>query len=418
MPDGQHNGDAARLWDRVDAAGLPGHVPEDLVRSFSFYTGPGIAQCPFRAVAALHGETPRIFYNVDDPQCGASWVLTRAADFRAVLGNPALFSSRNITGFSALMGDSWPLRPLEVDPPEHRIFRSLLNGHFAPPAIARMSDGIRTRATALIDRFAGTGRCEFMADFGRPFPVGVFLQLMGLPADAADQFLAWEYALLHDLDLQVKAASATAIKTYLLELMANRRDAPEDDLASYVATAEIDGRRLSDDEVLGIYYLLFVGGLDTVAASLGSYFRHLAENPQAQALLRADPSQIPRFTDEFLRRFSPVTTRRIATADTELVGVVIKKGDWVTCVSALASLDPEEFAEPLELEHERPNNRHLGFGFGPHFCLGSHLARREIHVAFEEWIARVPSFRLAPGFVAATHGGPVMGLEALQLVWD
>jgi cytochrome P450 len=416
MPDGQHE-TASNLWGGAGKQ-VPAHVPPELVRSYSFYAAPGIAECPFHAVASLHTDTPPIFYNVDDPQCGSAWVLTRAADLRAVLANPAVFSSSNITGFSALMGETWPLTPLELDPPAHTLYRSLLNPRFSPSAIAAMSGEMRARAVNLIDGFAGTGGCSFMSAFGRPFPVGVFLQLMGLPAEESAQFLKWEDDLLNNLDMSVKVAAAAAIKAYLLALMADRRRAPVDDLASYVATATVQGRTLTDDEVLGIYYLLFVGGLDTVAASLGFYFRYLAENPAVQARLRADPALIPRAIEECLRAFSPVTTRRITTEDTELAGVIMKKGEWVTCVTALASLDPDAFTNPLVPDLDRTQVRHTAFGFGPHFCLGSHLAKREIQIAFEEWMARVPPFRMAPGFHVHTHGGPVMGVAELQLIWD
>jgi len=417
MPDGQHDA-ASNLWGSDGSKLIPTHVPQNLVRSYSFYAAPGISECPFHAVASLHADMPRIFYNVDDPQCGSAWVLTRAEDLRAVLGNPAIFSSSNITGFSALMGETWPLTPLELDPPAHTLYRSLLNPRFSPSAITRMSDEMRARAIRLIDGFVGAGGCAFMSAFGRPFPVGVFLQLMGLPAEESAQFLQWEDDLLNNLDMSVKIAAAAAIKAYLLALAESRRRAPVDDLASYIATATVEGRSLTDDEVLGIYYLLFVGGLDTVAASLGFYFRYLAENPAVQARLRAEPALIPRAIEECLRSFSPVTTRRITTQDTELGGVVIRKGEWVTCVTALASLDPEAFANPLALDLDRNQIRHTAFGFGPHFCLGSHLAKREIQIAFEEWLARVPPFRVAPGFSVHTHGGPVMGLAELQLSWD
>jgi cytochrome P450 len=396
---------------------IPDHVPADLVDSFDFYGTGGVNRCPFATVSRLSNPGRRIFYNTNDPQCGASWVLTNAEDFRTVLGDPDLFSSRNIAGFSALLGEAWPLLPVEVDPPAHKIYRSILNPPLAPPAIAKLSDGIRQRAVDLIDSFAGDGGCEFMGAFGSPFPVSVILQLIGLPDDMTPQFLAWEHDLLANPDIQAKVAAATAIKAYLTELMEERRKHPTDDLAGQVVTTEIDGRKLTDDEVMGIYFLLFVGGLDTVASSLGFYFQHLAEHPEAQARLRADPSIIPRAAEEFVRAFSPVTTRRIATRDTELAGVTIKQGDWVTLVTALASLDPELFDDPRTVDFDRKNSRHLGFAYGPHFCVGSNLARREIHIALEEWMARIPPFSIKPGSSVRAHGGPVMGLEELHLVW-
>lgn len=403
------------LW--TSNAEAPDHVPKALVRSFDFYATGGANRCPFATVSQLHREGERIFYNLNDPQCGASWVLTRAADFRTVLGDTETFSSRAITGFSALLGERWPLLPLEVDPPAHRAYRGILNHPLSPPAVARMTDGIRRRAIDLIGAFQGSGGCEFMEAFGRPFPVSVVLQLIGLPEDMTDQFLAWETDLLANPDIQAKIAAAAAIKAYLTEVMIERRRKPGDDLASHVVLAEIEGRRLDDEEVLGVYYLLFVGGLDTVASSLGFYFRHLAEHPEAQARLRAQPGLIPRAIEEYLRAFSPVTTRRIATRDTRLAGVEIKRGDWITIVTALASLDPDAMEAPMTVDYDRGGSRHLGFNYGPHFCVGSTLARRELHIALEEWMSRVPPFRLAEGTPVLMHGGPVMGVDSLELTW-
>jgi cytochrome P450 len=243
------------------------------------------------------------------------------------------------------------------------------------------------------------------------------MQLMGLPASDTDQFLQWEFDLLHNLDLAVKAEAAAAIREYLLQLMHERRSQPSDDLATLIVQARLEDRLLNDDEVLGVYYLMFVGGLDTVAASLGLYFNYLAQHPELQSRLRSEPAQIPRAVEEFVRAFSPVTTRRIVTQDCELAGVAMKAGDWVTCVTALASLDPDEYPNPLEVELERPHPRHFGFSMGPHFCIGMHLARREIAVALEGWLNRVPPFRLKPGFEARMHGGPVIGLDTLELEW-
>ena len=406
---------ATAIWRAGGKA--PDHIPQDLVRSFDFYAEPGLETSPFRTVSTLHADAQRVFYNTNDPQCGGSWVVTRAEDFKTVMSHPETFSSLNITGFSALLGQSWPLVPLEIDPPQHHKYRQILNPSFSPRAIDAMSDGIRARAQDLLDLVAAGSSCEFMSAFGQPFPVSVFMQLMGLPDSETDQFLQWEFDLLHNLDLAVKARAAGAIREYLLQLMRERRSHPKDDLATVIVQARYEDRPLTDDEVLGAYYLMFVGGLDTVAASLGLFFNHLAQHPQLQDRLRAEPARIPRAVEEFVRAFSPVTTRRIVTQDCDLAGVAMKAGDWVTCVTALASLDPDEYQNPLEVDLERPHPRHFGFSMGPHFCIGMHLARREIVLALEGWLSRVPTFRLKPGFEARMHGGPVMGLETLELEW-
>jgi cytochrome P450 len=180
---------------------------------------------------------------------------------------------------------------------------------------------------------------------------------------------------------------------------------------------QIDGRPFNDDELIGTVFLLFIGGLDTVVSSLAYHFRYLAENPEDQARLRADPSLIPDAVEELFRVFAVVTTGRFATEDTEIAGVRIKKGDMVTGSTILSNSDPDEFANPGAVDITRSPNRHNAFSFGPHRCLGSHLARREIQIAIDEWLKRVPAFRVRPGAELKTLGGGVLGMEELPLVW-
>ncbi len=318
---------------------IPDHVPAHLVQPVDF-TGPEMSQCPFAAKARLHG-TKRIFWNPHNPQFGGSWVPTEAEDYRFILNNPQLFSNKGETGFSAMLGESWDMVPLELDPPEHTKFRKLLSPLLSPSRVAAMTPGMTERAVSLIEAVRENGECEFISAFGRPFPVGIFMQLMGLPLEDMPTFLKWEFELLHAPEVERKLAAAAEIRDFLKDLAAKRRTAPRDDLTSFVVTAKVDGRLFTDDEVLGTLYLLFVGGLDTVASSLGFYFRYLAEHPELQNRLRADPKLISRSIDEFLRRFSVVALHRQCRQDVEVAGVKMKKGDWVTIDCALASSRPQ-----------------------------------------------------------------------------
>ena len=396
---------------------VPAHVPAELVQEFDFYRNPQMSQCPFQAVGQLRGKKP-IFWNPSAPQSAGCWVLTRSEDIRHVLTTPEIFSSKGEAGFSGLIGESWDMVPLEMDPPEHEDYRQLLHPLLTPKAVNKLAPAVIKRAVDLIEAVRSKGECEFMSSFGTPFPVGVFMSLMGLPESQMPIFLEWEYDLLHNPDMAVKATAALTIKNYLLELAAERRANPTDDLASFIVTAQINGEPLADDKVLGILYLFFVGGLDTVASSLGFFFRHLAEHPEQQAELRAHPEKIPHAVEEMVRRFSVVTSRRQCKEDVVLSGVQMKKGDWVKVNYALAGLDPEAFENPYEVNFERKNVRHFGFSFGPHFCLGSHLGRREMAIALQEWLARVPQWRLKPGAKLDVHGGGVFGIEHMELEWD
>jgi len=398
----------------------PFHVPAELHEDFDIYLNPGHTEDPFKALAKAIEGKPRIFWSNSNPmakQPGA-WVLTRTEDMRTVMRNPQLFSSVENAGFSKLLGENWSLVPLEVDPPRHAKLRSWVNPLFASSVIPALEPEIRKTCVGLIEQFRSQGHCEFINSFGRPFPVTVILQLMGLPVSELPRFLDWEDKLLHGNDFPTKIAAAKQIKEYLLEQIADRRANPRDDLFTKAAFGEIDGEPLSEDEILGFCYLMFVGGLDTVASSLGFHYQYLASNPALQERLRKDPSLIPQAVEELIRRFSIVISHRRATQDTELAGVQIKAGDWITIHTPLSALDEHIHASPTTVDIDRKSKAHMTFSFGPHICLGMHLARRELIIAMEEWLSRIPPFRIKPGAPLRTHGGGVYGVDELHLEWD
>jgi cytochrome P450 len=399
------------------AAGyIPDHVPAGLVKEFSLFNEPGMSKCPYAALARVK-EGPRIFWNPDS-LFGGAWNPTKAEDIRFILNSPALFSNRYEAGFSGLLGETWDLVPLELDAPEHGIYRRLLQPLLSPPVVKKLAPQIEARAAELIDRFVADGECEFVEAFGRTFPVSILLQLLGLPIELMDQFNAWEADLLHAQDIPTRIKAAHEINDYLLDLAEERRANPTDDFTSFVVTAKIDGTPLSDDRVIGILYLLFVGGLDTVASSLGFFFRHLAEHPEDQQRLRDHPEQIGHAVEELLRRFSVVTVHRQCQRDIEVGGVAMKAGDWITITTSLASTDADEFSDPMKVDFDRALPRHFGLSFGPHFCMGSHLAKRELVVALQQWLTRVPPFRLKDGEEVIVHGGGVFGVDRMVLTWS
>lgn len=400
----------------AQGANIPAHVPPELVSDFTI-AAPGDG-CPYARVAALANGPRAIFTPPDMMRAEGGWILTRADDIREVFQKPEIFSSAGIAGFSRIVGEDWPLIPLELDPPQHPKFRAILNGIFSPKRMASMEDGVRARAVSLIEPLVGKKGCEFVEAFGRPFPVTIFMQLMGLPDADMETLNGWEHDLLHSGTMEERLRGAHGFHGYLKDLIKLRRAKPADDLATFVLDSEVDGRKLNDQEVMGIYYLLVVAGLDTVAASLGLHFRHLAITPEHQSRLRANPELIPSAVEELLRRYGIVQTRRFVTQETEVAGVKMMPGDRVELMTFLASLDPEEFPDPLKVDLERQPNRHVAFAYGAHRCLGSHLARRELIIAQEEWLKRLPPFRLAEGEAATIQAGGLMGVHALNLAWD
>jgi len=400
---------------------VPSHVPASLVQPFDVFADPEMRRCPFERAQRLR-EHGRVFWNPINPLFQGSWVLTQAKDLRYVMTHPELFSNNGEAGFMTLKGEALELIPLELDPPRHTAFRKLLNPLLAPGVVASMSDAVARRAAELIERVRPQGQCDFVTSFAIPFPVSIFLELMGLPAQDMDKFLAWETALVHtgsttSENLTMEAA-AVAVTNYLEELAADRRKNPRDDITTHVVNARIDGQPLTHKEVIGVLYLLFLAGLDTVTATLGWFFHHLAEHPEQQLLLRDSPDRIKNAVEELMRRYSIVVSHRRCKANVEVAGVHMKEGDWVSIFDTLGSTDPQEFSEPPAADFTRRGVPHFGFSTGPHVCLGIHLARRELEVALREWLTRIPTWRLKPDTEMRTHGGHTFGFDNLNLVWD
>jgi cytochrome P450 len=402
-------------------ASIPAHVPAELVRSFNFWSAPGMKPeaggDPHAALASLR-DHPRIFYSARNTAEGyGTWVLTRAEDMRRVLQDAQTFSSDRKL-FSPMVGEDWPLVPLEIDPPAHTKFRMLLNPMFSPKRMQAMQEGIRARAVALIEALRERGECDFMQEFAFPFAVSVFLQFLGLPQERMPDFMLWAEQTLHGADGATRIAGGTAIVGFLRELFDLRRRAPTDDFASFLLSSKVDERALNEHELLGMGVLVFIAGLDTVAAALGFDFNHLAMHPEAQAQLRNHPERIANAAEEMLRAFSTVHMVRVAKKDVELHGVTVKAGDRVSCATMIANRDPQEFENPDSVDFSREVNRHVAFAYGPHRCVGSHLARREVIIGLEEWLRRVPPFRIKDGTKPTTHGGTVFGIEGLMLAWS
>ncbi len=400
---------------------VPSHVPLELVHPFDFVHAPGIEQQPF-ATVEQYRHCGRVFWNPINPFFGGAWVLTRAEDLRYVLSNPKLFSNVGEAEHSRSEDAEVELIPLEYDPPEHTRIRHLLNPILSPPAVHKLGEGIRAHASALIDVLVPQGKCEFVDSFAVPLPVSVFLQLMGLPQGDAPMALGWKSAILHVgehvTDNAVADAASHAVIAYLDGHAAARRANPREDFISHVANAQVAGQRLQDREVRGILYLMLLAGLDTVTATLGWFFHHLAAHPDQQAQLRADPSLVPQAVEEMMRLYSITVAHRKCLQDVEVAGVAMKKGDWISICAPFGSMDPEEFPDPDRYNLARGLVRHFGFGFGPHICAGAHLARLELTIALEEWLARVPPWRFARGPEMNAYTGTSFGLHNLHLAWD
>jgi len=345
------------------------------------------------------------------------WVFTRIEDQRAAYQNAQVFSSSAVVPDSPNPPYFWI--PEMLDAPQHNKWRKLLGPLFSPGAVEAMEGKIRERFTIVMDAVAAKGSCEFNQEVALKLPNQVFMDLMGLPVEDADQFQVWETQILHQGSSASEAGmqAAMAVHAYFDKLISERRAAPKDDILSKALSWEIDGEPISHEDLLAFCLLMFMAGLDTVATQLCYTMYHLASNPQDRQRLLDDPSLIPAAMEEFLRYYSFVTPGRKVLQDVELAGQQLKAGDMVFLPLVAANRDPEEFPDADSVIIDRQENRHVAFGAGPHRCLGAHLARLELNVALTLWLERVPDFRIDTSIPIREHGGQI-GLINLPLVWD
>ena len=344
-----------------------------------------------------------------------------------VLRHPELFTSKGIVQ----LGNIRPLIPLSIDPPDHLGYRKLLDPLFAPKRMDAIEDDVAARANRFIDTFVDRGSCHFTDELAVPFPSAVFLGLMGLPWEDLDTFLRMKDGIIRpggatmmgaekvDPEERTRIQSETAqeIYDYFNAILDEREREPRDDIMSGFLNTEMDGSRLTREDILDICFLFLIAGLDTVTDSLTCFFAFLAQNPEHRRQIAKDPSVIPAAVEELLRWESPVPgVPRMAVADTEVAGCPVKAGTLMMASLGAANVDPAQFGDPMTVRFDRTTNPHIGFGGGVHRCLGSHLARRELRVMMREWHKRIPDYSLKPGSELHYARG-LRSVENLELVW-
>jgi cytochrome P450 len=394
---------------------IPAHVPSDLVRPIGLCEGPEYLAAPHAFMAGLHDTHPPIFFS-PATHAEPSWVVTKHEDAFFVLRRPEIFTTIDAT-FPRDPDNPFRLVPPEVQPPEHRKYRAVVDPTVSPRAVLALQDKIRKLANDLIDQFIDRGECEFTKEFGRPLPVSVFLDLMGLPQDMRDTFVGWAMGLLHAMDREVAERCMAETCAYLRTVIREKTAQPDDGLISTIIQGQIDGAPMAAADIFGFVFFLFIGGLDTVFATLNNIFLWLAENPARRREIIDTPDNIDAVVEELLRVFSVTFSGRVLTRDYELRGVRMKKGDRVICVLPAANYDPDVFPNPREVNFDRRRKPILAFSGGAHSCMGAHLARLEIKIAIQEFLRRIPDFKAAEGYKAEYWPGGVVGPKTLPLTW-
>jgi cytochrome P450 len=352
------------------------------------------------------GRNPQEFYRkvrafgAVVPGAFGGFEVMRRPEVEFALQHPEIFSS----AMEAVdLGQSVPLIPLQVDPPEHSKYRKLLDPIFAPKRMNLIEPDIARLVNELIDGFVDDGSCEFTTALAEPLPSSVFLRLLGLPLSDLPLFMEMKNGILRPAgdgleEIQAnQRVTAGRIEGFFAEALADRRKKPQDDLLSMFAAVEVGGDRLTDDEILGICFLFLLAGLDTVTDTLECFFAYLAQHPDQRALIVRDPAIIPTAVEELLRWETPVTgVARVAAQDVELGGCPMHKGEHVGISIGSANTDEQELDDADEVILTR-NTKHLAFGAGVHRCLGSHLARLELRTTLREWHRRIPDYEIVSG---------------------
>jgi cytochrome P450 len=411
----------------VDA---PAHVPRDRLVDISFAMGgvPNDLVDPYAPFQWLNGpDIPRLLYNAARPNglgaaAGASpngnWVVTHYEDIDRVYTDNDHFSNKGTAEFQRLIGETFPSIPLAIDPPEHSQYRLFLTQFLGPATITRvMEPMIHEVLDEMIGEIADKGEVDMAWDFARVFPVRIFMGMMGFPKEMFDEFLEWEWNILHSGNLEKMQWALRSVLTFLREFIAEKETKPDEFLTSSIVHGKIRGRPLTEDEKIGMVWFLWLGGLDTVAATIAQMFRRMALQPEIQTMLRNNPELINGAVEEFFRTQPILSSGRRATRDFVWHGVQIKAGDGFSCLNPAGNFDPARFENPREFDPTRKGNRHFTLVAGVHSCLGGHLARRELRLLLEKWFVAIPEFRVKPGADTSVFPG-LMSIRNLPLVWD
>jgi hypothetical protein len=386
---------------------------------------------PYPIYDALRDAAP-VYYS----QTWRCWVLSSFRDVSAVLLNPKVFSSRGRV--TNVIRREFPedflaqLKPMmnhyargiiNVDPPEHTRLRKLLQKTFLPRTLERLTPQIHANVAALLDAAEARGDIDLIADLAYPLPVSVIGDLLGVPREDRDKFKRWSQIIMEFQAVPLPTPAAilrsqqgiVELRDYLRHVLERRRADPRDDLISELAHSEIEGDRLSEDELLSTALTLLVAGHETTTNLIGSSVWLLLRHPEHLAALRSDSALMPGIIEEVLRFESPLhRIGRTVLTDAEIGGTTLEQGETVFLLLAAANRDPAQFEEPNRFDPRRSPNRHIAFGHGLHFCLGAALARLEAPIALNAIFSRWPHARLGPDSLS-WHSGVMRGLHRLPI---
>lgn len=425
----------------VDQDRIPDEIARRLTSPAAFASPANIHQ----AFAWLRREMP--VARLEAPNVDPFWLVSRHQDILNIERQADVFHNGDRStvllpadmrvAVETAMNSPHPTRNMvNMDGREHRTYRSLTQGWFMPGNVKKLSEKLRGIARAHVDRMLKNegGVCDFVSDVALHYPLHVIMEILGVPKEDEERMLLLTQQLFgaRDPEFSREAAAmndpATALVVfqsvlqdffdYFRKLTEERRREPRDDVASIIANAVIDGAPISDPEANSYYVLVATAGHDTTSAATAGGMLALVQDPTLLATLKADPGLIPAFVEEAIRWVTPVKHfMRTATRDVNVSGRAIAKGDWLMLSYLSGNRDEEVFDTPDAFRLHRPANKQLAFGFGPHLCLGQHLAKLEMQILFEELLPRLGAVSLA-GEPAWTQSVFISGPKSLPIRFE
>ncbi|MFP6564630.1 MAG: cytochrome P450 [Myxococcota bacterium] len=379
----------------------------------------------------LRAESPVHWWEQDEGP--AFWAITKHADITAISKQPELFISNPRTVVSHVpeldqSAFNFPPTLIQLDPPKHGIFRHLVSKRFTPRALKKIHDPIEQIGKEIVDALVKDkdyGECDFVKEVSAPLPIAVIAWLLGVPKSDWKLLFDWTNRIIGAGDpefqdegktsAETATGAMTELFTYFAKMVEEKKKKPADDLVTVFTQVEVDGKKLELMDVLAWCMIIVIAGNETTRNGTSGGMLAFIEHPDQLRKLQQEPGLLPRAVEEVVRWTSPIIHfARTATADTELRGQAIRKGQILGLFYGSANRDEDVFDDPFSFRIDRHPNRHLGFGVGEHFCLGAHIARLEMAVAYKHLLPRIEEIELT-GPVLRLHSALVGGVKKLPI---
>lgn len=391
---------------------VPDHVPTERVVDFDYLREEALTRDPQAAYETIAADHPLVWSGRN----GGHWIATRYQTIHDVFLDHDLFSNfpRMIPATASL---DKPQPFSDINPPDNLKYRRALQAALSPKAIEHFKLSAREIMVGLVEEVAPRGHCDFANEIAMLLPTSIIMRWLDLPMKDLRLLVELTDRAIAGTDPEDRKAAKLATREYVDSIVAQRRETPGDDFISVLANARVGDRTATHEEARAMTQNLIGGGLDTVRNMMSFIAMFLARNPEHRRQLVDEPELIPGAIEELLRYFAIPNMGRSVTRDAEFHGVSLRRGDMMLLPLSLAGRDVSALADARDVDFRRDKNRHLAFGTGAHLCPGMYLARAELAIFLEEWLKRIPDFRIAQDAPPVTRGGNILAVKTLVLEW-